>query len=198
MAWLYFTLLLGIDLIGLILAAFTLPGLWLMLGAAAIYAWITHGYYLSFQTLIALLILAVTAEIMELVFGGAGAKKAGASGWGIAGGLLGAIIGGIFLTPLIPIPILGTIIGICLGSFAGAFAVELFLGQPITQSLKIGFGAAKGRLTGIIGKIAIGVVMFLLTIVAGFPIHGPRATTAKAKLTNQPATYPAVTTTIAP
>jgi uncharacterized protein len=175
MVWLYFVLLLLIDLVGLVLASFTLPGLWLMLGAAAIYAWITHGYFLSFQTLIALLLLTISAEIVEVVFGGAGAKKAGASGWGIAGGLLGAIVGGIFLTPLIPIPILGTIIGICLGSFAGAFAVELFLGQPLTRSVRIGFGAAKGRLTGIIGKIAIGVVMFLLSVVVGFPIHGPKA-----------------------
>jgi len=111
---------------------------------------------------------------------GAGAKKAGASGWGIAGGLLGAIIGGICLTPFIPVPILGTIIGICLGSFAGAFGMELVLGQPLSQSMKIGFGAAKGRLTGIVGKVGIGLVMILLTFIAAIPIQCSKPAAAVA------------------
>jgi uncharacterized protein YqgC (DUF456 family) len=182
LAWLYFLLLFITDLCGLVLAAFTLPGLWLMLAGAAVYAWLTHGYYLSYHTLIALFLLALAAEIAELFLGGAGAKKAGASGWGIAGGLLGAIIGGICLTPFIPIPILGTIIGICLGSFAGAFVVEALMGQPLTRSVAIGYGAAKGRLTGIVGKVGIGVVMVLLTMVAAFPFKCSRPASVAATM----------------
>ena len=171
MAWLYFLLLLVTDICGIVLASFTLPGLWLMLAGAAIYAWLTHGFYLGSYPLVALLILALSAEIAEIFLGGAGAKKAGASFWGILGGLAGAVIGGICLTGLIPIPILGTIIGICLGSFLGAFTIELMLGQPLSQSVLIGYGAAKGRFTGIIAKVAIGCVMFVITFFAAFPIH---------------------------
>jgi uncharacterized protein YqgC (DUF456 family) len=171
MVVLYFLLLLVTDLVGLMLAAFTLPGLWLMVAGAAVYAWLTDGYLLGWRTLIALLLLALIAEIAEIFFGGAGAKKAGASGWGITGGLVGGIVGGICLTGLIPIFILGTIIGICLGCFLGAFAVELLMGQPLTQSVKIGLGAATGKLTGIAGKVIFGLVMMLITFISGFPRH---------------------------
>ena len=159
-----------------------------MLAGAAIYAWLTHGYYLGIKTLVALLILAAAAEVVELVLGGAGAKKAGASFWGILGGLIGAIVGGICLTGLIPIPILGTIIGICLGSFLGAFSVELVLGQPLSQSIHIGVGAAKGRFTGILGKVFFGCVMFLITFFSAFPIHssGPRSTAPTHLATTSP------------
>jgi uncharacterized protein YqgC (DUF456 family) len=169
MAWFCFILLLATDLCGLILAAFTLPGLWLMLGGAAIYAWITHESYLGFRTLLALLILALAAELGEIVLGGAGARKAGASGWGILGGFIGGILGAFFLT--VAFPIIGTIIGICLGCFIGAFAVELLLGQTISQSAKIGVGAAGGKLTGIVGKIAVGILMMLITFFAALPVH---------------------------
>jgi uncharacterized protein YqgC (DUF456 family) len=189
MAWLYFLLLLITDLIGLVLAAFTLPGLWLMLGGAAIYAWLTHGYYLSWKSLLFLLGLALIAEVVELWLGGAGAKKAGASAWGVFGGLIGGILGGIFFTGLIPIPILGTIIGICLGCFVGAFIAELATGQQLTQSAKIGFGAAKGKLTGIAGKVLIGLAMLLITFIAGLPIHGTKPPGTPATLVI-PATAP--------
>jgi uncharacterized protein YqgC (DUF456 family) len=185
MAWAYYLLLLATDAAGLLLAAFTLPGLWLMLAAAAGYAFLTHGQYLSYKSLIVLLILATLAEIAEFVLGGAGAKKAGASKWGIVGGLIGAILGGLFLTGVIPIfAPLSTIIGICLGSFAGAFGIELALGRPIMQSVNIGYGAAKGRLIGIANKVAVGVVMLLITMWVALPIHG----------SNPPAAVPTVAT----
>jgi uncharacterized protein YqgC (DUF456 family) len=189
MAWIYFLLLLLTDIIGLGLAAFMLPGLWLMLAGAAVYAWLTHGYYLGFKTLIALLIMAFGAEISEFYFGGAGAKKAGASPWGMIGGLIGAIVGGITLSGLVPIPILGTIIGICLGTFTGAFTVELILGQPLSQSAAIGLGAAKGRLTGIAGKLTIGIVMLLISFAAALPfhLHHPARTTTATTVPATPA-----------
>lgn len=189
MAWAYYLLLLATNVVGLLLAAYTLPGLWLMLAAAAGYAFLTHGEYLSYKTLITLLALATIAEVAEFVFGGAGAKKAGASKWGIIGGLIGAIVGGIFLTGVIPIfAPLSTIIGICLGSFAGAFGIEIVLGRPVKQSIQIGYGAAKGRLYGIVGKVAIGVMMFIIMLWTALPVHlwsssAPPATSVPAALT---------------
>jgi len=167
--WLYFLLLLVTDICGLVLAAFTLPGLWLMLAGAAIYAWLTHGEYLGVHTLITLLILAGSAEIAEIFLSGAGAKKAGASKWGMLGGLAGGIVGGICLSWLIPV--IGTIVGICLGSFAGAFTIEMALGQPLSQSALIGYGAAKGRFSGILSKIAFGLVMLVITFCTAMPFH---------------------------
>jgi uncharacterized protein YqgC (DUF456 family) len=178
--WLYFLLLLLTDVCGLALAAFTLPGLWLMLAGAAVYSWLTHEQFIGGGTLITLLVLAGAAEIGEIFLGGAGAKKAGGTKWGMLGGLVGGILGGFFLT-FIPIPFVSTIIGICLGCFLGAFVVELALGQPVTQSAKIGIGAARGKFTGIVGKVGVGLVMVAITFFMGLPLHvlsHPQATTA--------------------
>ena len=168
---LFFLLLMLTDVVGLVLTAFTLPGLWLMLAGAAIYAWLTNGIYLGKQTLIVLLALTVIAEIADLVLGSAGAKRAGASRWGMLGALIGGALGGVFFTALIPIPVLGTVIGICLGSFVGAFGIELGLGQSLAQSMQIGLGAAKGKFTGIAGKLGIGIAIFIITFCMAFPLN---------------------------
>jgi uncharacterized protein len=194
MVWIYYLLLLITDIAGLVLASFTLPGLWLMLAAAAFYAYLTRAHYLGLKSLVILLILCAVSEIGEIFLGGAGAKKAGASRWGILGGLIGAILGGIFLTGVIPITApISTIIGICLGSFVGAFGIEMILGQSISQSMKIGWGAAKGRMFGIAGKITIGILMFLITLIAAIPIGGSHPAVA-APTVAIPATSVAPTT----
>lgn len=193
MVWVYYLLLLATDAVGLALTVYTLPGLWVMLGGAAIYAALTHRGYLGTGSLVTLLVLAVGAEIGEFAFGGAGAKKAGGSKWGVVGAIVGAILGGLFLT--IPFPIVGTVVGICLGAGAGAAAVELVLGKPVGQSLRIGFGAAKGRLLGIVGKFVVGLVMFLLTIVMAFPVH-LRAQGTVVRPTSGPATRVGPTTAV--
>jgi uncharacterized protein len=165
----------------------------LMRGGAAIYAWLTHGQYIGKETLITLLVLAGTAEIIEIFLGGAGAKKAGGSKWGMLGGLVGGILGGYFLT-FVPIPFVSTIIGICLGCFLGAFVVEMALGQPVSQSARIGLGAAKGKFTGIIGKVGFGLVMFVITFCVAIPFHYIKPATASATTsTTKPATLPATT-----
>ena len=120
-------------------------------------------------------------------------KKAGATRWGIGGALVGGILGGLFLTAFIPIPIVGTVIGICLGSFLGAFGIEMVMGQTISQSTRIGLGAAKGRLYGIVSKVGIGIVMFVVTVFAAMPIHG-RVVPIKAKATST-TTMPTTQTT---
>jgi uncharacterized protein len=172
MIWVYFFLLIVTDLCGLLLAAFTLPGLWLMLGAAAFYAYLSRGEYLGYRTLIVLLVMAGVAEIAEIFVAGAGAKQAGASRWGILGGFVGAILGGILLSGVIPvIAPLSTLIGICLGTFLGAFGIEFAMGRPTSQSVRIGYGAAKGRLLGMFGKVSVGIVMVVITLCAGLPIH---------------------------
>jgi uncharacterized protein YqgC (DUF456 family) len=187
--WLAYLLLIALDLGGVLLAAFTLPGTWLILGATAVYAWVTHGpQFVRWPWLLALLILALVAEVGEFVLGGAGARKAGATKWGMFGGLAGAIVGGIALSGVIPVAFpLSTIIGICLGSFIGAFGVEMLLGRPVWQSVRIGLGAAKGRFFGIVGKVTIAIVMLLVSGVAALPIHG-RPPIARAATTTGPAT----------
>ena len=59
---------------------------------------------------------------------------------------------------------LGTIAGVCVGTFLGAWIVELLVGKEMGHSVQIGVGAAKGRLLGTLAKTLVGVVM--LTVAA--------------------------------
>ena len=173
MDWFYYFLLLIVQVVGLAVALFQMPGLWLMLAGTGVYMWVTASRgYVSGSSLIILLLLALLAEVVEFVAGGAGAKKAGASKLGMVAAMIGGIVGALLGTAFIPIPIVGTIIGACIGSFAGAMAIELWKHGDIDHSLRVGFGAAQGRLLGIVGKLSIGVAMLLMTIVVAFPVGG--------------------------
>lgn len=169
----YYLCLLAVMLVGLAITIMTLPGLWLMLGATALYAWATHRRFIGWGTLGVLLAITLVAEVIETTSAGKAAKQAGAGRRGMWGALIGGIIGGIFLT--IPLFLIGTLIGVCLGSFLGAMIAELTAGQEVGRSAMIGVHAAKGRFTGTLAKLALGCVMFVLVVVKGLPIGGARA-----------------------
>jgi|SRR5581483_5727458 len=184
--WLLYLILLAVLLAGVAINIVTLPGLWLMVGAAALYAIATHFLFLGKYTLMVLFGLALAGEIVEMFVGGAGAKKAGGGRRAIIGAVIGGIVGGIFLT-FIPIPVVSTIVGVCLGSFLGAMFFELAAGEEISHSLRVGLGAAQGRFMGIVTKLAFGVVMLCIALWAALPI-GAKAAASPA---TQPASSPA-------
>ena len=195
MAWVYYILLFLVLISGLALTVMTLPGLWLMLAATAIYALLTHGYFISWWTLAVLLVLATIAEIIEFFSSGAGAKKAGGGKAGFWGALIGGIVGGIVLSFFIPIPIFGTLVGVCVGTFVGAMAGEMLAGRKIGHSAWIGFGAARGRLFGTFIKLGFGCVMLTITMAMGFPVGGskPKVLPKVATPAILPATHPSTT-----
>jgi hypothetical protein len=163
-----YIILLVVLLAGLFINVLTLPGLWIMAAVYGIYGWVTGWHHLvGWGSFLTLVVLAMAGEIVELTAGGAAAKAAGASRRAMFGAVIGALLGGIFLT--FPFPIVGTIIGVCLGAALGAGIVELMVRQNVKQSLRVGAGAFKGRLMGILSKLAIGVIMFLVAAIAGFP-----------------------------
>jgi len=126
LAWLYYILTLVVMLTGMFLNILGLPGIWLMVGAVGVFAWITRTQqFIGTTSLIVLVVLAVLAEVVEFVAGSAGAKKAGGSKRAMMGAVIGALVGGIFLS-VIPIPIISTIVGACLGAFIGAAVMEFY------------------------------------------------------------------------
>jgi uncharacterized protein YqgC (DUF456 family) len=169
MHWLYYAILIVFLLCGLVLNMLTLPGNWLMLAAVALYGCATHFVHVGLWSLVVLFVLAVLAEVLELAAAGAGAKKMGGGRWGSLGALIGGILGGIFLTGLIPIPILGTLVGILLGTFGGAMAGELLGGKNVGRSAIIGVGAAKGRAYGTLLKIVFGGIIVIISLIVSIP-----------------------------
>jgi uncharacterized protein YqgC (DUF456 family) len=197
MDWVYYLLLVGVSVVGLALAVIGLPGIWLIVAAAGVYAYLTDGYHIAWWGLLTLILLGVLAEILETALGGVVAGKAGGSKRGMLGAVVGGILGAILGTPLIPIPVLGTLIGACLGAFGGTFAVEVWWVKRTTQdSLKIGAGAAAGRLAGTLTKLLFGGAMLVVVALWALPLtaRGPAAAPPAAPASmpaSAPATLPA-------
>jgi hypothetical protein len=154
-----------------------LPGLWLMIVLAFGAQWLdavpfTNAASIHFGwTLLGIcLAIATVAEITESVAGAAGAKAGGATRRGMVGAFVGGIVGAIFATPLIPIPIVGTIVGGLVGSFAGAWIGEAQAEHQRhpEEKMRAALGAAAGKLAGTFGKLAAGVVVWLLLVYGAF------------------------------
>jgi uncharacterized protein YqgC (DUF456 family) len=169
MQWMWYLLMLVVQVTGLFLNILGLPGLWIMVAALVGFAWVTQfDRYVGWHGIISVLVLAVIAEILEFFAGSAGAKKAGASRRAMVGAIVGGLIGGFLFT--IPLPIIGTIFGVCIGCFIGAALVEMgVVGSP-DHAFRVGWGAAKGRFWGIMLKLAVGIVMFIVSAVVAFPV----------------------------
>ena len=126
-----------------------LPGSPLILLGAFIYAWYTDFTVITWGVLLVLVALALLSQMVEYLATIIGAKKYGASRWGVAGAVAGGLIG--FFA--------GGVLGIIAGPFIGALAGELLYGRTIGTSMKIGFGTLVGFIGGAIGKLIIALAM---------------------------------------
>jgi len=126
-----------------------LPGCPLIFGGAFLYAWHTGFALVSWATLLLLLTLAVLSEVLDKIATLAGAKRYGASRWGLIGVLIGGVGGLILAGPL----------GLALGAFLGAAALEFLQGRALEGAFRAGFGALIGMAGGALGKLVIGLIM---------------------------------------
>jgi uncharacterized protein YqgC (DUF456 family) len=155
-----------------LLSLITLPGNWIIVAAAALFAWLypeNAGRGMMWSTVGVLIILAILGEIVEFGAGAAGAAKQGASRRGIVLSILGAMVGSFTgLAIGAPILILGpfvmAVFGGALGAFVGAYIGEAWKGRSEEERRAAGRGAFSGRLWGTVGKLAVGAIM--LAIVA--------------------------------
>jgi uncharacterized protein YqgC (DUF456 family) len=155
-----------------------LPGNWLIVAFAAIFAALfaqnpNHG--VTWMAVAFLAVLALVGEIVEFAAGAAGAAKYGASKRSVALSLVGAAVGSIVgITIGLPIPLLGSfmmaIVGGAAGAFFGAYLGEAWKGRPHDARVAAGRGAFSGRIWGSIGKLAVGAIM--LVIVAWDALFG--------------------------
>lgn len=157
---------LGAGLVSL--ALFGLPGTWLCIGACILAEmWTDTDLFLD-RTLFAAIALAAAGEVIEFSAASSGARKAGASKSGALGALAGGVVGAICGTFMIPIPVLGTLAGATLGAFTLSTVVERRGGKELRGALRAGRGAAVGQLVGLLLKLAIGLVVWVILAVATF------------------------------
>jgi uncharacterized protein YqgC (DUF456 family) len=167
--------LLALACLGLI--PLGLPGLWLMIGIAALLQTLgtipfsdAAAPHFGWTLLGVCLAIGVVAEVVEAIAGAAGAKYGGATRRGMIGAFAGGIVGAIFFTGLLPIPIVGTLVGGLVGAFAGAWIGEASAVQQRDpqQKFRAALGAAAGKLAGTFGKLAAGVVIWMLLVYGAF------------------------------
>ena len=75
--WLLYFVMLVLVLVGVVITFITLPGLWLILISAVGYTLLTKFEFIGVKTLVALLLLALAGEVVELSFSGRGASAPG-------------------------------------------------------------------------------------------------------------------------
>jgi hypothetical protein len=122
----------------------------------------------SVYTIIAAVVLAVIGEIIEFVSGAGGAKAAGGGKKAMAAAIVGAIIGAIAGTVIIPIPVIGTLLGAAFGAGGAVLIVERKSGKEFNRSLKSAAGAGVGQLLGTGAKFIVGVIIWLVFLIAAF------------------------------
>ena len=159
---LLFTLAVLLCGVGLLLSMLAFSGTWLVLLAALVTA-LSTGFP-NIGTLIAFALLCIAAEVLEALAGFLGVQKRGGSKLaGVAaliGGLFGAVIGsGVF-------PIIGTFLGMLVGSFALAYLVEYRNSGKQAEAAHIARGAVWARLGIMLLKTALTLAMSLWLLAA--------------------------------
>jgi len=163
----------------LLLVLVGLPGAWVLVGLALLLE-LADGWLLGapdrvtfgWGTIAGCAALALAGELVEAVAGAAGARLGGGSRRAMVGAFAGGIAGAIALTPLVPIPVLGTLLGALAGSFAGAWIGEA-TGEEArgrAHNLRAAAGAAAGKLGGTLGKVAFAAVAWLWLVRAAFRV----------------------------
>jgi uncharacterized protein YqgC (DUF456 family) len=153
-----------------------IPGAPLILAGA-----IGHKVYFadksaSYFALALLLLLTILSLVLDFLASVLGAKKLGATWRGMAGAVIGGVVGLFFGLP-----------GIILGPIVGAFAFEFAGGRAWKESAQAGAGAMLGLMLGVLGKVICCVIMiaifFLSTFYNTLSPPPPLADTVVASLT---------------
>ena len=178
MEWQAYVLVSFFGLVGFVcvlVIPFGIPGVWMMLGLAAVIELcdtllvpppqtVTFGW-----TLLGVCAgLGLVGEALEAAAGAVGTRMGGGTSRGMWGAIIGGIVGAIVLTVWLPIPLLGTLVGALVGTFVGAFVGEA-TGEDSrhrsrSENLRAAFAATVGRLAGTLGKTVIATVIWGLLV----------------------------------
>jgi uncharacterized protein YqgC (DUF456 family) len=161
---------LGLAALALICAAglasllFGLPGTFVILAAALVYAWATDFAVVQWGTILWMGGLALLAEGIEFVAAARAPAGTRPSRRVALAAIVGALIGGIAGTPFLFG--IGSLLGAFAGAFAGAALATASQGGTMSESVRTGFAALRGRLLGFVVKSAIAVAMLVLLAAA--------------------------------
>jgi uncharacterized protein len=125
-----------------------MPGPLFVVAGALVWAIATDFAAIGFGRLAVLAALAVLSFGLDFLAGAVGARRYGASRWGVVGAVVGAVVG-LFVGPL----------GLILGCAVGAVAGELLAGADLAGGVRSGLGALVGLLAGLVAELVVVVTM---------------------------------------
>ena len=135
----------------------TVPGMLYMLVIVLVYGIYDHFVHVTWIEFGILAAITAVAMIIDTVSGLIGAKWGGAHWSSIVSGIVGLILG----SALIPIPIVGSIIGM----FFGVLASEWYRTRNMSQAHRAATGSLLGTLAGAGVKIVAAIVFLVLFII---------------------------------
>lgn len=121
---------------------------------AFFYGLFNHFETITWKVLLVFGLLTAFSIVLENFGNVYGAKKFGATRWGIIGSLVGTGVGFFWAGPL----------GLLLGPIVGTIIFEIFGGMGYKGALKSGIGNFVGFLGGSVVKIALGLAMIIIFI----------------------------------
>lgn len=143
-------------LAGCIVTLISLPGYWLIFLGYLISGIVDGFDTFSIVIIVFVFLICLASTLIDNAGVLLGAKKFGASKWGMFGAFVGSIVG--FLV--------GSLLGLILGPLIGAFLFEiLFSHKEWKSALKAGFGTFLGLVLSIITKFVINVGLAFLWLV---------------------------------
>ena len=148
--WLFAIVLMALGLIGTVIPI--LPGTAIILAAAVVHRLVLGAdRSLGWSALIAMLVLTLLTYAVDAAAGYLGAKRFGATKWGLIGGAAGALLGLFF-----------GLLGLFVGPVIGAIAGELIGGKEVMKAGRAGWGTFLGGLAGVVAKLFIGLIMIVI------------------------------------
>jgi uncharacterized protein len=157
--WTVTLVLMAIGLIGTVVPV--LPGTAVIFAAAILHR-IAMGpeKSIGWLSICLLLVLTLASFAIDFVGGWFGARRFGATRWGMLGAGAGIFVGLFFGLP-----------GLLLGPVLGALTGEIIGGKQLVPAGRAGWGALLGNIAALLGKLLIALAMvswFLVAVPAPF------------------------------
>ena len=151
---------------GLLSNFLSIPGNFVVALNALWYGFATNFETITLSFFLTLIIIAAAIEFAEYLIIALGAKRYGASRWGVVGAIAGGIVGG--LSGFTFSPIVGAIIGGFIGVILGTMLLELIIKK---RNLDAAYKAMLGALIGKVGGLTIKVIGTLtMAVVVGYKV----------------------------
>ncbi len=151
--WVLAFVLILVGLIGTLLPV--MPGALLVFLGMFAGAWADDFSRVGWAVLGVLAILTVLFYVLDFLAGAYGARRLGASRWGVVGAILGALVGMFF-----------GFVGVVVGPFVGAVVGELLARRGLLEASRAGAGAWIGLVLSVAARLALIFAMLGIFVVA--------------------------------